>query len=92
MRIKYRVPSSNPAYLFHLHVEGTNVEEAANFLVRKIIDNDKWRSHQQLNGHDARDGGAFALPHVARSSEGPRRLLLTREDEAGTRSKADCAC
>ena len=67
------------------------MEEAANFLVRKIIDNEKWRSHQQRNGHDARDG-AFALPHVARGAEGPRRLLLTREDEAGTRRKADCAC
>ena len=73
------------------HAEGTNVEEAANFLVQKIIDNEKWRSHQQRNGHDARDG-AFALPHVARGAEGPRRLLLTREDEAGTRRKADCAC
>ena len=75
--------------------EGTNVEEAANFLVRKIIDNEKWRSHQQRNGHDARDGGdaAFALPHMVRNAEGgPRRLLLTREDEEGTRRKADCAC
>lgn len=80
--------------ILSIHAEGTNVEEAANFLVRKIIDNEKWRSHQQRNGHDARDGhdGAFALPHVARSAEGPRRLLLTREDEEGTRRKADCAC
>ena len=90
MRIKY---TTSPDSLLKRSLslpEGTNVEEAANFLVKKIIDNEKWRSHQQRNGHDARDG-AFALPHVARSS-GPRRLLLTREDEEGTRRKADCAC
>ena len=30
---------------------------------------------------------------AARGAEGgPRRLLLTREDEEGTRRKADCAC
>ena len=79
-----------------LFSEGTNVEEAANFLVQKIIDNEKWRSHQQqlTNGHDVRDGGAstaFAL-HAAGNNQGPRRMLLTREDEAGTRRKADCAC
>ena len=85
---------------FHIHfiAEGTNVEEAANFLVRKIIDNEKWRSHQQLNGHDTRDGGgggAFVLSsHAAPGNmEGPRRMLLMREDgEGGTRRKADCAC
>ena len=93
MRIKY---TTSPDSLLKRSLslpEGTNVEEAANFLVKKIIDNEKWRSHQQRNGHDARDG-AFALPHVAaRGAEGgPRRLLLTREDEEGTRRKADCAC
>ena len=47
--------------------EGTNVEEAANFLVQKIIDNEKWLRHQRLeNGRDVRDYGgdgstAFAL-------------------------------
>ena len=47
-----------PVYFNLCIAEGTNVEEAANFLVQKIIDNEKWRSHQQLtNGHDVRDGG-----------------------------------
>ena len=35
--------------------DNINVEEAAHFLLQKIMDNDKWSSHRMLNS-DQKDG------------------------------------